>query len=91
LKLLPIQLLFLPPDSGLNASWISESGFGTDAHSGATVADFNRVPIYLSQSKKHFGTCGQAKSFFKEQSINYLTQHLADFKRKIKIFTVSDK
>jgi hypothetical protein len=45
----------LPAKTGSGQLFFGFVTFVTaDAHSGATVADFNRVPIWLSESVKYF-------------------------------------
>jgi hypothetical protein len=59
-------------DSGQNVSWISDPKAGTGAHSGATVADFNRVPIFKSRSTKP-QDLQLYYVHFKERTQNYKT------------------
>jgi hypothetical protein len=48
-------------------SRISDSVIGTDAYSGATVSALNRVPIWLSQSKKTLQDLQLSYILFKER------------------------
>jgi hypothetical protein len=52
---------------------------GTDAHSGATVAAFNRIPVSISQSKL-LQDLQLYYFFFKEQTTNHLSGSTAAFK-----------
>jgi hypothetical protein len=63
---------------------------GTDAYSGATAAEFNRVPVCLSRNTK-LQDLQLGYILFKEQSFKFLPICLILFKQKIKKFNVLDK
>jgi hypothetical protein len=69
-------------DSGLIVSRTPDLLIGADAHSGATVADFHRVPVSISKNKTAFGPAVDLQ-FSKELSL-LLTNLLNKFKEKIK-------
>jgi hypothetical protein len=55
---------------------------GTDAYSGATVADFNRVPISISERFHAFQTCCQALSKFQRTTLPTSIRHRCALQEK---------
>jgi hypothetical protein len=64
--------------------------FGTGAHSGATVTDFNRVPFGYPETRTS-GPMVRLCFLFKEQSTQLLSDLSPAFKQKIKIIAGSGK
>jgi hypothetical protein len=71
-----------------NLLWISEF-FGAIAHSGATVSEFNRVPIWLFRSSKLRSL--QPELFAFQRTIRIYHSPLNHTREKMKFFDLSAK
>jgi len=73
-----------PPVTGSGQLFLGFVTFVTaDAHSGATVADFNRVPIWLSESVKLPGLHSDI-NFYKELTQSKIPQIIGTSRKKSK-------